>query len=89
MPACLPCRAGEDLHKVLWLKSRNSEVWLERRTNYTRSTAVMSMVSGREAGGGLLGLEGRKMLGLTMRRMEMVYVCDLYQAAAMHHGLPA
>lgn len=29
---------------MLWLKSRNSEVWLERRTNYTRSTAVMSMV---------------------------------------------
>ena len=37
-------RAGEDLHKVLWLKSRSSEVWLERRTHYTRSCAVMSMV---------------------------------------------
>ena len=37
-------RTGEDLHKVLWLKSRNSEVWLERRTHYTRSCAVMSMV---------------------------------------------
>ena len=36
--------AGEDLHKVLWLKSRSSEVWLERRTHYTRSTGVMSMV---------------------------------------------
>ena len=35
---------GEDLHKVLWLKSRSSEVWLERRTHYTRSCAVMSMV---------------------------------------------
>ena len=30
---------------MLWLKSRNSEVWLDRRTNYTRSAAVMSMVS--------------------------------------------
>lgn len=30
--------------QVLWLKSRNSEVWLDRRTNYTRSLAVMSMV---------------------------------------------
>ncbi|XWS63032.1 hypothetical protein CRYUN_Cryun06bG0061800 [Craigia yunnanensis] len=30
--------------EVLWLKSRTSEVWLERRTNYTRSLAVMSMV---------------------------------------------
>lgn len=38
------CNAGEDLHKVLWLKSRSSEVWLERRTHYTRSTGVMSMV---------------------------------------------
>ena len=36
--------AGEDLHRVLWLKSRSSEVWLERRTHYTRSCAVMSMV---------------------------------------------
>ncbi len=43
-PPPLPLCPGEDLHKVLWLKSRNSEVWLERRTNYTRSTAVMSMV---------------------------------------------
>lgn len=39
--------AGEDLHRVLWLKSRSSEVWLERRTHYTRSCAVMSMVSSR------------------------------------------
>lgn len=30
--------------QVLWLKSRTSEVWLSRRTNYTRSLAVMSMV---------------------------------------------
>ncbi|OMO63404.1 hypothetical protein COLO4_32473 [Corchorus olitorius] len=35
---------GNDLARVLWLKSRTSEVWLERRTNYTRSLAVMSMV---------------------------------------------
>ncbi len=39
----LDSTSGEDLHKVLWLKSRNSEVWLDRRTTYTRSTAVMSM----------------------------------------------
>jgi hypothetical protein len=35
---------GADLAKVLWFKSRNSEMWLYRRTNYTRSLAVMSMV---------------------------------------------
>ncbi len=44
---------GSDLDRVLWLKSPNSEVWLERRTNYTRSLAVMSMV------GYILGLGDR------------------------------
>ena len=36
---------GQDLNKVLWLKSNNAEDWLDRRTNYTRSLALMSMVS--------------------------------------------
>lgn len=44
---------GEDLYKVLWLKSQSSEIWLERRTNYTRSLAVMSIV------GYVLGLGDR------------------------------
>lgn len=44
---------GEDLQKVLWLKSPNSEIWLECRTNYTRSLATMSMV------GYILGLGDR------------------------------
>lgn len=35
---------GQDLYKILWLKSANSEIWLEWRTNYTWSLAVMSMV---------------------------------------------
>ena len=43
----------EDLKRVLWLKSTNSEQWVERRTNYTRSLAVMSMV------GYILGLGDR------------------------------
>ncbi|XP_038222262.1 serine/threonine-protein kinase mTOR [Zerene cesonia] len=45
--------AGDDLAKLLWLKSPSSEVWFERRTNYTRSLAVMSMV------GYILGLGDR------------------------------
>ena len=57
-----PTATGEDLHKVLWLKSRNSEVWLERRTNYTRSTAVMSMV------GYILGLGDRHPSNLMLDR---------------------
>ena len=35
---------GQDLAKMLWLKSANAEMWLEKRTEYTRSLAVMSMV---------------------------------------------
>ncbi|KZV96365.1 FAT-domain-containing protein [Exidia glandulosa HHB12029] len=44
---------GQDLYRVLWLKSVNSENWLERRTTYTRSLAVTSMV------GYVLGLGDR------------------------------
>lgn len=44
---------GQDLYRVLWLKSRNSESWLERRTTYTRSLATNSMV------GYILGLGDR------------------------------
>ncbi|KAF2097118.1 FAT-domain-containing protein [Rhizodiscina lignyota] len=44
---------GQDLYRVLWLKSKSSEAWLGRRTNYTRSLAVMSMV------GYILGLGDR------------------------------
>lgn len=44
---------GDDLAKILWVKSPSSEVWFDRRTNYTRSLAVMSMV------GYVLGLGDR------------------------------
>ena len=44
---------GDDLAKLLILKSPSSEVWFERRTNFTRSLAVMSMV------GYVLGLGDR------------------------------
>lgn len=54
--------AGEDLQKVLWVKSQNSEVWLERRNNYTRSLAVMSMV------GYILGLGDRHPSNIMLER---------------------
>lgn len=47
---------------MLWLKSRSSEVWLDRRTNYTRSTAVMSMA------GYILGLGDRHPSNLMLDR---------------------
>ncbi|KAJ3037894.1 phosphatidylinositol kinase- protein kinase tor1 [Rhizophlyctis rosea] len=53
---------GQDLYKVLWLKSKNSEIWLDKRTNYTRSLAVMSMV------GYILGLGDRHPSNLMLDR---------------------
>lgn len=44
---------GNDLHDIFWAKSTNSEEWLDRRTKFTRSLAVMSMV------GYVLGLGDR------------------------------
>lgn len=44
---------GQDLYRVLWLKSADSEHWLSRRSTYTRSLALNSMV------GHILGLGDR------------------------------
>eukprot|EP01135_Chromosphaera_perkinsii_P003113 Nk52_evm2s236 gene=Nk52_evmTU2s236 len=54
---------GQDLYKVLWLKSATSEVWLDRRANYARSLAVMSMV------GYMLGLGDRHPSNLMLDRL--------------------
>ncbi|GBE86637.1 Serine/threonine-protein kinase tor2 [Sparassis crispa] len=53
---------GQDLYRVLWLKSVNSEHWLERRATYTRSLAVNSMV------GHILGLGDRHPSNLMLER---------------------
>jgi hypothetical protein len=53
---------GDDLAKILWIKSESSEVWLQRRTNYTRSLAVMSIV------GYVLGLGDRHPSNLMLDR---------------------
>ncbi|CCM00588.1 uncharacterized protein FIBRA_02624 [Fibroporia radiculosa] len=53
---------GQDLYRVLWLKSVNSEHWLERRATYTRSLAVNSMV------GHILGLGDRHPSNLLLVR---------------------
>lgn len=53
---------GQDLKQVLWLKSRNSELWLERRNMFTCSLATMSMV------GYILGLGDRHPSNLMMHR---------------------
>lgn len=55
---------GQDLYRVLWLKSKSSEAWLERRTNYTRSLGVMSIV------GYILGLGDRHPSNLMLDRIS-------------------
>jgi FKBP12-rapamycin complex-associated protein len=58
----LALTTGADLQCLLWLKSPNAQVWLARRTNYTRSMAVMSMT------GYVLGLGDRHPCNLMMDR---------------------
>ena len=71
---------------MLWLKSRNSEVWLDRRTNYTRSTAVMSMV------GYLLGLGDRHPSNLMLDRYsgKLVHIDfgDCFEASMTREKFP-
>lgn len=58
----LAATKGDDLARQLWLKSPDSETWLRRRTNFTRSLAVMSMV------GYVLGLGDRHPSNLMIER---------------------
>ncbi|KAL7686574.1 putative serine/threonine-protein kinase ATM [Plasmopara halstedii] len=55
---------GQDLYRVLWLKSQDSEIWLDRRRNFTRSLAVMSMA------GYILGLGDRHPSNLMLDRVS-------------------
>lgn len=78
--------SGDDLQRVMWLKSRSSEVWLERRTAYTRSTAVMSMV------GYLLGLGDRHPSNLMLDRYsgKLLHIDfgDCFEAAMIREKFP-
>ncbi|CAN8069739.1 unnamed protein product [Agarophyton chilense] len=53
---------GVDIAKVLWLKSRNSEIWFERRTMYAKSLATTSMM------GYVLGLGDRHPSNIMIER---------------------
>jgi len=55
---------GDDIARVMWLQSKNAESWLERRTTYTRTLAIMSMV------GYILGLGDRHPSNLMMDRIS-------------------
>jgi serine/threonine-protein kinase mTOR len=55
---------GQDLAKMLWLKSNTSEVWVERRKHFVNSLAAMSMV------GYILGLGDRHPSNLMIDRVS-------------------
>jgi len=77
---------GDDLAKILWHKSLTAERWLERRTNYTRSLAVMSMV------GYVLGLGDRHpsnlMLDRTNGKIIHVDFGDCFETAMTREKFP-
>jgi FKBP12-rapamycin complex-associated protein len=82
----LETTAGDDLAKILWYKSPSSEVWFDRRTNYTRSLAVMSMV------GYILGLGDRHPSNLMLDRMsgKIMHIDfgDCFEVAMMREKFP-
>lgn len=77
---------GQDLYRVLWLKSKSSEAWLDRRTQYTRSLAVMSMV------GYILGLGDRHPSNLMLDRYtgKVIHIDfgDCFEAAILREKYP-
>jgi FKBP12-rapamycin complex-associated protein len=77
---------GQDLAKVLWQKSRTSETWLDRRTNYVRSLAVMSMV------GYILGLGDRHPSNLMLDRFtgKIIHIDfgDCFEVAMLRDKFP-
>ncbi|KZT27933.1 phosphatidylinositol 3-kinase [Neolentinus lepideus HHB14362 ss-1] len=77
---------GQDLYRVLWLKSSNSEHWLERRATYTRSLAVNSMV------GHILGLGDRHPSNILLERKtgKVVHIDfgDCFEVAMVREKFP-
>ncbi|KAJ2352606.1 phosphatidylinositol kinase- protein kinase tor1 [Coemansia sp. RSA 2673] len=78
--------SGDDLKCALWYKAPSAEEWLTRRTNYTRSTAVMSMA------GYILGLGDRHLANMMMheRTGKIVHIDfgDCFEIAAQREKFP-
>eukprot|EP00052_Salpingoeca_macrocollata_P027230 m.257819 g.257819 ORF g.257819 m.257819 type:complete len:2371 (+) comp22712_c0_seq2:129-7241(+) len=78
--------APDDLARAMWRHSRDSETWLERRLNYTRSLAVMSIV------GYVLGLGDRHpsnlMLDRTTGNVVHVDFGDCFEIAMQRAKFP-
>ena len=77
---------GKDLAQVLWLHSGSAERWLERRTNFGRSLALMSMV------GYILGLGDRHLSNLMLEKFsgEVLHIDfgDCFEVAIQREKFP-
>jgi len=82
----LSCTSGMDLAIISWLNAQNSEDWLRKRTNYTRSLAVMSMV------GYILGLGDRHPMNLLIHRLtgKLIHIDfgDCFEVAMQRDKFP-
>jgi len=78
--------SGDDIDKVLWLKSASTELWLRRRWTYTRTLAAMCMV------GYLLGLGDRHPSNLLIDRLsgKIVHIDfgDCFEVAMRRERFP-
>ncbi|KAJ2835173.1 phosphatidylinositol kinase- protein kinase tor1 [Coemansia sp. 'formosensis'] len=77
---------GNDLQNAMWYKSPNAETWLDRRTNYTRSLAVMSIA------GYILGLGDRHLDNIMMHnctgKIVHIDLGDCFEIAAQREDFP-
>ncbi|KAJ1726692.1 hypothetical protein LPJ61_005017, partial [Coemansia biformis] len=77
---------GNDLQRLMWYRAPSAEVWLERRTNYTRSLAVMSIA------GYILGLGDRHPANILIheRSGKVVHIDlgDCFEIAAHRPKFP-
>jgi len=78
--------SAADIERVLWLRAHSTEKWLDQRTNYTRSLAVMSMV------GYVLGLGDRHPSNIMLDRKtgKAVHIDfgDCFEVAMTRTKLP-
>ncbi|KAJ1812189.1 hypothetical protein LPJ75_003768 [Coemansia sp. RSA 2598] len=78
--------SGDDLQQAMWYNSPNAETWLERRTNYTRSMAVMSVV------GYILGLGDRHLTNIMMHasngKVVHIDLGDCFEIAIEREAYP-
>eukprot|EP01061_Rhynchopus_euleeides_P009361 TRINITY_DN18528_c0_g1_i1.p1 TRINITY_DN18528_c0_g1~~TRINITY_DN18528_c0_g1_i1.p1 ORF type:complete len:1868 (+),score=753.67 TRINITY_DN18528_c0_g1_i1:688-5604(+) len=76
---------SEDLHTYLWLRSADAAQWIERRAEFTRSSALMSMV------GYILGLgdrhPGNIMIGYTGKVVHIDFA-DCFETAMTRESFP-